>query len=111
MNNILLFTNDLELGTTLSTRLLHANKKVIFVDQLYDLDDDADMFIIDLDDEEIEPKNILKIFERSPSIRVVGVMNKMRKNIWNDYREAGCEMIYLRSSIIKNIDTILSKKN
>ena len=49
MNKILLFTNDLELGTTLSKRLLHANKKVIFVDQLYDLDDDADMFIIDLD--------------------------------------------------------------
>ena len=111
MNKILLFTNDLELGTTLSTRLLHANKKVIFVDQLYDLDDDVDMFIIDLDDEKIEPKNILKIFERSPSITVIGVMNKMIKNIWNDYREAGCEMIYLRSSIIKNIDTILSKKN
>ena len=35
-------------------------------------------------------------------------MRQMKKQIWNDFRDAGCEMIYLRSVLIKNIDTLLS---
>ena len=87
MNNILVFTNDLEFGTTLSEKLLHANKKIIFIDNLDELIDNKELFIIDLDDDEI------------------------KKSLWEDYREAGCEIIYLRSSLIKNIDSILSKNN
>jgi hypothetical protein len=46
MNNILVFTNDLEFGTTLSEKLLHANKKIIFIDNLDELIDNKDLFIM-----------------------------------------------------------------
>ena len=38
-------------------------------------------------------------------------MKEIQKKLWNDYRNAGCEMIFLRSVLIKNIDTILSNYN
>ena len=111
MNNILLYTNDLELGTTLSERLLHGNNTIMFVEQLHDLNNDSNLFIIDLDDKEIKPNTIVKIIKKYSTIRVVGIMKEIQKKLWNDYRNAGCEMIFLRSILIKNIDTILSNYN
>ena len=111
MSNILLYTNDLELGTTLSERLLHDNNTIIFVEQLLDLNIDSNLLIIDLDDKEIKPNTIVKIIEKYSTIRVVGIMKEIQKKLWNDYRNAGCEMIFLRSVLIKNIDTILSNYN
>ena len=111
MSNILLYTNDLELGTTLSERLLHGNNTIIFVEQLLDLNIDSNLLIIDLDDKEIKPNTIIKIIEKYSTIRVVGIMKEIQKKLWNDYRNAGCEMIFLRSVLIKNIDTILSNYN
>ena len=111
MSNILLYTNELELGTTLSERLLHDNNTIIFVEQLLDLNIDSNLLIIDLDDKEIKPNTIVKIIEKYSTIRVVGIMKEIQKKLWNDYRNAGCEMIFLRSVLIKNIDTILSNYN
>jgi len=111
MSNILLYTNDLELGTTLSERLLHGNNTIIFVEKLLDLNIDSNLLIIDLDDKEIKPNTIVKIIEKYSTIRVVGIMKEIQKKLWNDYRNAGCEMIFLRSVLIKNIDTILSNYN
>jgi len=111
MSNILLYTNDLELGSTLSERLLHGNNTIIFVEKLLDLNIDSNLLIIDLDDKEIKPNTIVKIIEKYSTIRVVGIMKEIQKKLWNDYRNAGCEMIFLRSVLIKNIDTILSNYN
>ena len=111
MSDILLYTNDLELGTTLSERLLHGSNTIMFLDHLNSLNNNADLLIIDLDDKEINPKAIVKIIENNSSIRVVGIMKEIQKKLWNDYRNAGCEMIFLRSILIKNIDTILSNYN
>ncbi|MEC9273304.1 MAG: hypothetical protein VX680_01315 [Candidatus Neomarinimicrobiota bacterium] len=111
MSNILLYTNDLELGSTLSERLLHGNNTIMFVEQLLDLNIDSNLLIIDLDDKEIKPNTIVKIIEKYSTIRVVGIMKEIQKKLWNDYRNAGCEMIFLRSVLIKNIDTILSNYN
>jgi len=111
MSNILLYTNELELGTTLSERLLHGNNTIIFVEKLLDLNIDSNLLIIDLDDKEIKPNTIVKIIEKYSTIRVVGIMKEIQKKLWNDYRNAGCEMIFLRSVLIKNIDTILSNYN
>jgi len=111
MSEILLYTNDLELGTILSERFLHANNAIMFVDHLNGLNNNTDLLIIDLDDKEINPKIIVKIIENNSAIRVIGIMKKIQKSEWDDYRKAGCEMIYLRSIFIKNIDTILPNKN
>ena len=111
MRNILLYTNDLELGTTLSEQLLYGNNKITFIDNLKELNNDANMLIIDLDSDGIKPDTISMILENNSSIRIVGIMRQMKKQIWNDFRDAVCEMIYLRSVLIKNIDTLLSNDN
>ena len=108
MRNILLYTNDLELGTTLSEQLLYGNNKITFIDNLKELNNDANMLIIDLDSDGIKPDTISMILENNSSIRIVGIMRQMKKQIWNDFRDAGCEMIYLHSVLVKNIDTLLS---
>ena len=111
MRNILLYTNDLELGTTLSEQLLYGNNKITFIDNLKELNNDANMLIIDLDSDEIKSDTISMILENYSSIRIVGIMRQMKKQIWNDFRDAGCEMIYLHSVLVKNIDTLLSNDN
>ena len=111
MSNILLYTNNLELGTKLSEQLLSGNNKITFIDNFKELNNDANMLIIDLDSDGIKPDTISMILENNSSIRIVGIMRQMKKQIWNDFRDAGCEMIYLRSVLIKNIDTLLSNNN
>ena len=111
MSNILLYTNNLELGTKLSEQLLSGNNKITFIDNLKELNNDANMLIIDLDSDGIKPDTISMILENNSSIRIVGIMRQMKKQIWNDFRDAGCEMIYLRSVLVKNIDTLLSNDN
>ena len=111
MRNILLYTNVLELGTTLSEQLLYGNNKITFIDNFNELNNDANMLIIDLDSDDIKPNIISMILENYYSIRIVGIMRQMKKQIWNDFRDAGCEMIYLRSVLLKNIDTLLSNDN
>ena len=111
MRNILLYTNDLELGTTLSEQLLYGNNKIRFIDNFNELNNDANMLIIDLDSDDIKPNIISMILENYSSIRIVGIMRQMKKQIWNDFRDAGCEMIYLHSVLVKNIDTLLSNDN
>ena len=88
MSDILLYTNDLELGTTLSERLLHGSNTIMFVDHLNSLNNNADLLIIDLDDKEINPKAIVKIIENNSSIRVVGIMKEIETNTLNEYRNA-----------------------
>ena len=111
MSNILLYTNDLELGTMLSKQLLYGNNKITFIDNLKELNNDANMLIIDLDSDEIKPDTISMILENNSSIQIIGIMREMKKQIWNDFRDAGCEMIYLHSVLVKNIDTLLSNDN
>ena len=108
MSDILLYTNDLELGATLSERLLHGNKSIMFLDHLNNIKNNSNLLIIDLDDTGINPKTIVNIIDNNSTIRVVGIMKEIQMNKWDEYRQAGCEMIYLRSVLIKNIDTILS---
>ena len=104
MSNILLYTNDLELGTKLSEQLLYGNNKIRFIDNFNELNNDANMLIIDLDSDDIKPNIISMILENYSSIRIVGIMRQMKKQIWNDFRDAGCEMIYLHSVLVKNIE-------
>ena len=111
MSNILLYTHDLELGTILSEKLLHENNKITFIDNWKELNNDGNLLIIDLDSDEIKPDTISMILENNSSIRIVGIMRQMKKQIWNDFRDAGCEMIYLHSVLVKNIDTLLSNNN
>ena len=47
MSDILLYTNDLELGTILSERFLHGNNAIMFVHHLNGLNNNTDLLIIE----------------------------------------------------------------
>ena len=80
--NVLLYTNDLELGTTLSEQLLYGNNKITFIDNLKELNNDANMLIIDLDTDGIKPDTIM---------RVLMTLNKLKSGKLNlKFKEGKC---------------------
>ena len=101
MSNIYLYTNDIELGTKLTDRLLHLDHSIKFLDSL------ATLVLVDLDALEATPDAIQMLKLKYPDIRLIGFMTQIHKNLWDDYRQSGCEMVYLRSALINNPDSIL----
>ena len=49
MSNIYLYTNDIELGTKLTDRLLHLDHSIKFLDSLATLADENSLVLVDLD--------------------------------------------------------------
>ena len=107
MSNIYLYTNDIELGTKLTDRLLHLDHSIKFLDSLDTLADENSLVLVDLDASEATPDAIQRLKLKYPDIRLIGFMTQIHKNLWDDYRQSGCEMVYLRSALINNPDSIL----
>ena len=107
MSNIYLYTNDVELGTRLTDRLLQLDHSIKFLDSLSALADENSLVLVDLDDSEIYPDEIQALKLKYPALRLIGFMTQIQKQIWDNYRKSGCEMVYLRSTLINNPDSIL----
>ena len=107
MSNIYLYTNDIELGTKLTDRLLHLDHSIKFLDSLAALADKNSLALVDLDDSEVNPDAIQTLKLKYPTLRLIGFMTHIQKQLWDNYRQSGCEMVYLRSALINNTDSIL----
>ena len=107
MSNIYLYTNDIELGTKLTDRLLHLDHSIKFLDSLATLADENSLVLVDLDDPESTPEVIQGLRLNHPELRLIGFMTRIQKQRRDEYRRSGCEMIYLRSTLIKNPESIL----
>ena len=107
MSNIYLYTNDIELGTNLTDRLLHLDHSIKFLDSLSALADENSLVLVDLDDPEIYPDEIQALKLKYPALRLIGFMTQIQKQLRDDYRQSGCEIVYLRSALINNPDSIL----
>ena len=107
MSNIYLYTNDVELGTRLTDRLLQLDHSIKFLDSLVTLTDENSIVLVDLDALEATPDAIQTLKLKYPNLRLIGFMTQIHKILWNDYRQSGCEMVYLRSALINNPDSIL----
>ena len=107
MSNIYLYTNDIELGTKVTDRLMHLDHSIKFLDSLAALADENSLLLVDLDDSEVNPDAIQALKLKYPDIRLIGFMTQIHKNLRDDYRQSGCEMVYLRSALINNPDSIL----
>ena len=109
MSNIYLYTNDVELGTKLTDRLLQLDHSTKFLDSLVALADENSLVVVDLDDSEATPDTIKALKLKYPDLRLIGFMTQIQKQLRDDYRRSGCEMVYLRSALIKNPESILPK--
>ena len=107
MSNIYLYTDDIELGTKLTDRLLHLDYSIKFLDSISTLADGNSLVLIDLDTYEATFDAIQTLKLKYPDIRLIGFMTQIHKQLWDDYRRSGCEMVYLRSALLNNPDTIL----
>ena len=63
--------------------------------------------LVDLDDAESTPEVIQGLRLNHPELRLIGFMTQIQKQLRDDYRRSGCEMVYLRSALIKNPESIL----
>ena len=107
MSNIYLYTDDIELGTKLTARLMHLDRSIKFLDSLSTLADENSLVLIDLDTYEATPDAIQALKLKYPDLRLIGFMTQIHKKLRDDYRQSGCEMVYLRSALINNPGSIL----
>ena len=107
MSNIYLYTNDVELGTKLTDRLLQLDHSIKFLDSLVALADENGLMVVDLDDSEATPNAIQALKLKYPDLRLIGFMTQIQKQLRDDYRQSGCDMVYLRSALINNPESIL----
>ena len=107
MSDIYLYTNDLELGTKLTNRLLQIEHSIRFLDTLITSFNKNSTVLVDLDDAESTPEVIQGLRLNYPELRLIGFMTQIQKQLRDDYRQSGCEIVYLRSALINNPDSIL----
>ena len=107
MSDIYLYTNDIELATKLTDRLLQIEHTIRFLDSLITSFNKNSIVLVDLDDAESTPEAIQGLRLKYPELRLIGFMTRIQKQQRDEYRRSGCEMIYLRSTLIKNPESIL----
>ena len=111
MNHILLFVKDFELGTKLSSACVDQGYSVDFSDE----DTDPDSFkndilavFVDLDEKVFSSVGLVSELKRR-NFTVVGIMKKINNRERSKLKAAGCEIIFPKSSIVKNIAKLLSE--
>ena len=107
MSNIYLYTDDIELGTKLTARLIHLERSIKFLDSLSTPADENSLVLIDLDTYEATPDAIQALKLKYPNLRLIGFMTQIHKKLRDDYCKSGCEMVYLKSALLNNPDSIL----
>ena len=111
MNHILLFIKDFELGTKLSSACVDQGYSVDFSDEHTDPDsfkNDILAVFVDLDEKVFSSVGLVSELKRR-NFTVVGIMKKINNRERSKLQAAGCEIIFPRSSIVKNIAKLLSE--
>ncbi|MBL7013668.1 MAG: hypothetical protein ISR83_04550 [Candidatus Marinimicrobia bacterium] len=111
MAHILLFVRDFELGTKLSSVCTDLDHSVEFTDEKSDpreFAETAKMAIVDLDDKLFSSIGLMAELSRY-ELKVVGFMNQVNNKDQSRLKKAGCEMILPRSSLVKNLPTLMDE--
>jgi len=111
MNRILLFVKDFELATKISSVCVDEGYSVDFSDE----DTDPDSFkndilavFVDLDEKVFSSVGLVSELKRK-HFTVVGIMKKINNRERSKLQAAGCEIIFPKSSIVKNIAKLLNE--
>ena len=107
MKNIALFIKDFQKGTELSNHLVDMDIEITFSESIYDLPDQCEIGIIDLDEEKFSNQEFVAAVKKQSGITLIGYMDKVTKRLLDDYKSIGCDMILSKASIVKNIKKIL----
>ncbi len=103
-----LFVRHFQLGTQLSDHLTAHEIEIEFLESLTELTPDFDLAIVDLDDKSFGTVDFISILFRK-GIKTIGYLKYRSKDIHDKYKSAGCSVILTRSSIVKNITTLVKE--
>ena len=111
MNKILLFLKDFELGTKISSSCVDLGYSIEFSDENTDPDTFGNNILlafIDLDEKVFSSVGLVSELKRR-KLKVVGIMNKIKNQDRSKLQSAGCDIIFPRSSIVKNVPKLLNE--
>ena len=106
MKNIALFIKDFQKGTELSNHLVDMDIEITFSESIYDLPDHCEIGIIDLDEEKFSNQEFVAEVKKQSGITLIGYLDKVTKGLLDNYKSVGCDMIFPKASIAKNIKKI-----
>ena len=111
MGKILLFVKDFELGTKISSTCVDLGYSVDFSDENTDpgsFKNDILIAFVDLDENVFASVGLVSELKRK-NLKVIGIMNKIKNRERSKLQSAGCEMIFPKSSVVKNIPKLLDE--
>ena len=110
MPEILLFVKDFELGSRLSEVCVDQNRNVEFSDENTDpnaFPDLALLAVVDMDEKVFSSVGLVAELKRR-DIKVIGTMKRINNKEQSKLRSAGCDIIVPRSSLVKNMPSLMS---
>ena len=111
MDKILLFIKDFELGTKISSACVDLGYSVDFSDEKSDPDsfkNDILLAFVDLDENVFASVGLVSELKRK-NLKVVGIINKIKNRERSKLQSAGCEIIFPKSNVVKNIPKLLDE--
>ncbi len=112
MAEVLLFIHDFKLGTRISDILARREKSVEFINDVNRLSDQLDerthLCIVDLDVPEFGSVDLIsRLRAGRPDLQIVGYFKLIVKEEHDKLKAAGCNLILTRSSLAKNMSTLV----
>ena len=111
MDKILLFVKDFELGTKISSACVDLGYSVDFSDEETNPDSFKKDFLVafvDLDEKVFASVGLVSELRRK-NLKVIGIMKKIKNKERSKLQSAGCEIIFPKSSVVKNIPKLLEE--
>ena len=111
MPEILLFIKDFELGAKISSACVDIGKEVEFSDENTDsknFSSNLQLAFVDMDEKVFLSVGLVSGLKRH-GIKVIGIMKKISNSENKKLKLAGCDMIIPKSSLLKNIQRLLSE--
>ena len=109
MKDIALFVKDFQKGTELSDRLTAIEMNITFAESIYDLPDQCQIGLIDLDDEKFGTVQFVSVLNSQTKMTLLGYMEKVQKESRDKLKAAGCDMILPKASVVKNIQSLVQE--
>ena len=109
MKDIALFVKDFQKGAELSERLATVNINITFAESIYDLPDQCQIGLIDLDDEKFGTVQFVSELNSQTKMTLLGYMEKVQKESRDKLKAAGCDMILSKASVVKNIQSLVQE--
>ena len=109
--NIWAFVSKDKLGTKISSSCVDLGYSIDFSDENTDPDTFGNNILlafVDLDEKVFSSVGLVSELKRR-KLKVVGIMNKIKNQDRSKLQSAGCDIIFPRSSIVKNVPKLLNE--